>query len=68
MADIVCKVCNGNDRDQPCAYPGEGKPWCLRDQRLANERKGKCLLPGCNEDVEIPGKLFCRGHAYAVLI
>jgi hypothetical protein len=30
-----CKSCGGNDGDMPCAYPGEGKPGCLRDTRLA---------------------------------
>lgn len=29
-----CAYCHGNDRDMPCAYPSEGKPGCLRDQRL----------------------------------
>lgn len=32
---VQCQSCNGNDRDMPCAYPSEGKPGCLRDQRLA---------------------------------
>jgi hypothetical protein len=32
-----CMYCHGNDRNMPCAYPGEGKPGCLRDKRLACE-------------------------------
>lgn len=31
----TCAACGGNDREAPCAYPGEGKPGCLRDARLA---------------------------------
>lgn len=29
-----CPTCGGNDLEMPCAYPGEGKPGCLRDVRL----------------------------------
>lgn len=28
-----CTYCNGNDVDMPCAFPSEGKPGCLRDER-----------------------------------
>jgi len=31
-----CPYCHGNDQSAPCAYPGEGKPGCLRDARLMN--------------------------------
>lgn len=31
----TCGYCGGNDGNVPCAYPGEGKPGCLRDARLA---------------------------------
>lgn len=34
MGEPHCVACGGNDRDAPCAYPGEGKPGCLRDARL----------------------------------
>lgn len=30
----VCPICNGNDADASCAYPGAGMNECLRDQRL----------------------------------
>lgn len=32
-----CRVCNGNDRDVPCAYPSGDQPGCLRDARLRAE-------------------------------
>jgi hypothetical protein len=38
-AEARCKSCGGNDADMPCAYPGEGRPGCLRDARLAGEPK-----------------------------
>ena len=34
-----CPVCNGNDRDLPCAYPGEGKAGCPREHRLGDGLK-----------------------------
>jgi len=34
-----CPVCNGNDRDLPCAYPSEGQAGCLRDRRLKEDLK-----------------------------
>jgi hypothetical protein len=37
----TCRVCGGNDRDAPCAYPGERRPGCLRDVRMAKERKAR---------------------------
>ncbi len=33
-ATITCRHCGGNDKDVPCAYPSDGAPGCLRDQRL----------------------------------
>jgi hypothetical protein len=36
---MICPVCNGNDKNTPCAYPGDGQPMCLRDQRLKLERE-----------------------------
>ncbi|HDR8989780.1 TPA: hypothetical protein QDA93_002387 [Burkholderia vietnamiensis] len=30
-----CPVCHGNDADAPCAYPGERKHGCIRDERIA---------------------------------
>lgn len=29
---MICPVCNGNNKDMPCAYPGESKPGCLKDR------------------------------------
>jgi len=41
---MICKFCNGNDFDKPCAYPGEHKPGCLRDSRLKAEKYNKIKL------------------------
>lgn len=43
MTSEQCSYCRGNDKDMPCAYPGEGKPGCLRDARLSNQ----CGVKGC---------------------
>jgi hypothetical protein len=40
-----CKSCGGNDGDMPCAYPGEGKPGCLRDARRAAQPETWKVLP-----------------------
>ena len=37
--DDLCPVCNGNDGDVPCAYPGEGMTGCPREYRLVKERR-----------------------------
>ena len=29
-----CTICNGDDMQAPCAYPGEGIFGCVRDKRL----------------------------------
>jgi hypothetical protein len=35
-----CQICNGDDMQAPCAYPSEGLPGCLRDERR-NARKSE---------------------------
>jgi len=30
----TCQNCKGNDAGMPCAFPGDGKPGCLRDARM----------------------------------
>jgi hypothetical protein len=29
-----CEVCNGDDQESPCAYPGGSMMGCLRNERL----------------------------------
>lgn len=48
MGDI-CPSCNGNDMDKPCAYPSEGKEWCLRDARIKKYAEVKDAKEHCNE-------------------
>lgn len=37
-SEPYCPVCQGNDADMPCAYPGEDKPGCLLAARRLRER------------------------------
>lgn len=38
LVTAACPVCKGNDGDQPCAFPGDNVPGCLRDARLKANR------------------------------
>lgn len=42
----TCPVCGGDDERQPCAYPGDGKAGCLRDERLRSFDKKMAWLCG----------------------
>jgi hypothetical protein len=44
-SELLCPTCGGNDRNMPCAYPGERLTGCIhsaRVERLENELR--CLL------------------------
>ena len=69
-----CPACNGNDRDMPCAYPGEGKPGCLRDARLAAPDDVEALLRRFNDSVVAwayrggEARLVARDDSWAALL
>ncbi len=54
-----CPVCGGNDANMSCAYPGEGRPGCWRDSRLADDEPA---TPGF-EDYEEEAWLDRRDRA-----
>lgn len=35
----LCRVCNGNDDDRPCAYPTERPEGCLRRERVRSRTR-----------------------------
>ncbi|MBB5414046.1 hypothetical protein [Paraburkholderia atlantica] len=50
LADAqICRACNGNDGDTPCAYPEGEQPGCLRDARLAQSDERAVLVRMAND-------------------